>query len=319
MTSEERDAASRRKLILDCDPGHDDAIAILLAGGHPAIRLLGITTVAGNADADKTAVNALKVCEVAGMHDIPVYAGASGPLVRERLPASAVHGESGMDGPDLPAPRKRLADGHAVDFIISALRESEGDVTLVAVGPLTNIALALRKAPDIAGRLQEIVVMGGAFFGNKTPAAEFNIYNDPEAAKVVFECGAPLTMIGLELTHQAVATPQWLAEVARLPGAVPGFVTDLYRFVTESYKKVYGMDGAPIHDACCVAYCIDPDMITTKRCNVVIETRGEFTSGMTVIDRGGVTGRAPNVNVADKLNGGRFWPMLLETMASYDH
>ncbi|MBD2846851.1 nucleoside hydrolase [Paenibacillus sp. IB182496] len=308
----------RRKIILDCDPGHDDAVAILLAAGHPSLEMLGITTVAGNADADKTARNALQVCEVAGLPEtLPVCAGASGPLVRPRLPASKVHGSSGMDGPVLAQPRRALAPEHAVDFIIRMLRESAGDVTLVPVGPLTNIALALRKAPDIAARIEEIVVMGGAYFGNKTPAAEFNLYNDPEAARIVFESGAKLTMVGLELTHQAVATPAFLAEVAALEGAVPRFVSELYAFVTQTYKAVYGMDGAPVHDACCVAYCIDPELFTTRHLNVVIETRGEYTAGMTVIDRGGVTGRPPNVDVAERLRQERFWPLLLETFARY--
>ncbi len=307
----------RRKIIIDCDPGHDDAIAILLAAANPNVDLIGITTVAGNAEIEKTTLNALKVCEMAGLWELPVARGAGQPLVRKRETAADIHGDTGMDGPSLPDPKKKIVNDHAVDFIIRKLMESEGDITLVPVGPLTNIAMAMRKEPEILPKIREIVIMGGGTFGNRTPAAEFNIYVDAEAAKVVFESGVPLTMFGLDLTHQALATAEIQEKIQEIGNRVSGFVVELLQFFMHTYKEVFGFDGAPIHDACCVAYCIDPTVFTSRKLRVDIETRGEFSYGMTMVDMLGVTGKEPNVNVALKLDPDRFWALMMDTLANY--
>lgn len=312
-----RGSMGSRKIILDCDPGHDDAIAILLAAAHPKIELVAITAVAGNAEIEKTSINALKVCEIAGLTHIPVARGAGKPLVRARETAPDIHGDTGMDGPLLPQPTKALSDEHAVDLIIRKLLSSEGDITLVPVGPLTNIALAMLKEPNILPKIQEIVIMGGATFGNKTPAAEFNIYVDAEAAKVVFESGVPITMMGLDLTHQAMATPDIVNRIAQVQNPVSHFVVELLRFFSDTYHDVFGFVGAPIHDACCIAYLIDPTLIETKKLRVDIETKGEFTYGMTVIDLYGVTGKETNVNVSMKLDQEKFWDLLIFALGLY--
>jgi purine nucleosidase len=307
----------KRRIIVDCDPGHDDAIAILLAAVHPKIDLVAITTVAGNAEVEKTSVNALKVCEIAGLHNTPVARGAGKPLVRARETAPDIHGDSGMDGPQLSQPRKELSNEHAVDLIIRELLSSNGDITLVPVGPLTNIALAMLKEPKILPKIQEIVLMGGATFGNKTPAAEFNIYVDAEAAKIVFESGVPITMMGLDLTHQAMATSEVVGRIAEVGNPVSDFVVDLLKFFSDTYFEVFGFPGAPVHDACCIAYCIDPSLFTTKNLHVDIETKGEFTYGMTVVDIYGVTGKEANVNVALKLEQEKFWNLLINALGRY--
>ncbi|REK77514.1 nucleoside hydrolase [Paenibacillus paeoniae] len=309
--------AEVKKIIIDCDPGHDDAIAILLAGADPRVDLIGITTVAGNAEVDKTTVNALKVCEIAGLMDTPVAKGASLPLVRKRETAADIHGDSGMDGPLLPMPTKAIADEHAVDFIIRELLASDGDITLVPTGPLTNIAMAMRKEPAIIPKIREIVLMGGGTLGNWTPAAEFNIFVDAEAAKVVFESGVPLTMFGLDLTHKAQATPEIQERIKRINHSVSDFVVELLQFFMQTYKEVFGFEGAPIHDACCVAYCIDPSIFTYRKLHVDIETKGEYSYGMTVIDMLGVTGKEPNVNVALDLDQDKFWELMIETLTKY--
>ncbi|WP_189013119.1 nucleoside hydrolase [Paenibacillus marchantiophytorum] len=307
----------KRKIIIDCDPGHDDAIAILLAGANPYVELVAITTVAGNAEVEKTTVNALKVCELAGITHIPVAKGAGQPLLRVRQTAADIHGDSGMDGPTLPHPQKSEEQEHAVDLLIRKLMESDGDITLVPVAPLTNIALAMRKEPAILGKIQEIVIMGGGTFGNTTPAAEFNIYVDAEAAKIVFESGVPITMMGLDLTHQAIVTDEIHQRILDVDNNVSHFVHELLGFFAHTYKEVFGFAGAPIHDACCVAYCIDPTAFGTKKLRVDIETKGEHTYGMTVVDLLGVTGREPNVNVAFTLDQDKFWDMLIQTLKNY--
>lgn len=310
-------SSDRRKIIIDCDPGHDDAIAILLAAASPKVELIGITTVAGNAEVDKTTVNALKVCEIAGLHDVPVAKGAGQPLVRQRETAPDIHGDSGMDGPMLPEPTKTIVEEHAVDFIIRELLQSDGDITLVPTGPLTNIAMALRKEPAIAPKIREIVLMGGGTFGNWTPAAEFNIFVDAEAAKVVFESGVPIAMFGLDLTHQALATPEVQKRIKEIGNPVSDFVEELLQFFMQTYKEVFGFDGAPIHDACCVAYCIDPSVFTCRKLHVDIETKGEFTYGMTVVDTLGTTGKEPNAHVALELDIDKFWNLMINALTFY--
>ncbi len=309
--------SDKRKIILDCDPGHDDAVAILLAAIHPRIELIGITTVAGNAEIEKTTVNALKVCEIAGIPDVPVAQGAAQPLVRKRETAADIHGDSGMDGPSLPDPRKTVISEHAVDFIIRELLAGGGDITLVPTGPLTNIALAMRKEPAILPKIKEIVIMGGGTFGNWTPAAEFNIFVDAEAAKVVFESGVPITMFGLDLTHKALVTPEIRDRLQQIGNPVTDFVAELMQFFMYTYKEVFGMQGAPIHDACCVMYCMDPTVFECRKLRVDIETKGEFSYGMTVVDMLGVTGREPNVNVALNLDTERFWDLMVDTLKKY--
>ena len=305
---------SKRKIILDCDPGHDDAIAILLAAGNPNIELVGITTVSGNAEIDKVTQNALKVCEVANLKNIPVVKGSGQPLVRARENAPAIHGESGMDGPVLPDPTIKAQDEHAVHFIIRKLLESDGDITLVPVGPLTNIAMAMRLEPKILPKIKEIVLMGGGSFGNWTPAAEFNIYADAEAAKVVFESGVPITMMGLDLTHQALATPEVTEKIGNINNQASEFVKELLTYFRKTYFEVFGFEHPPVHDACSVAYVIDPSVIETKKLHVEIETNSKLTYGMTVIDYLGVTGKEPNVNVSIKLDHEKFWNMVADSL-----
>lgn len=305
---------AKRKIILDCDPGHDDAIAILLAAGNPNVELVGITTVAGNAEVEKTTKNALQVCEIAGIANVPVFKGSGQPLIRKRETAPSIHGDSGMDGPVLPEPKKTAEHGHAVDFIIQKLMESDGDITLVPVGPLTNIAMAMRREPAILSKIQEIVLMGGGTFGNWTPAAEFNIFVDAEAAKVVFDSGVPITVMGLDLTHQALATREVCSRIAQIENRAGKFVSELLEFFRETYLDVFGFEHPPVHDVCSVAYCIDPTVVETKRVRVDVETKGEFTYGMTAVDLLGVTGREPNVNFAMKLDHTKFWDMVIEAL-----
>lgn len=307
----------KRKVILDCDPGHDDAIAILLAAGNPNIELVGITIVAGNAEIEKTTTNALQVCEIARNYDVPVLQGAGEPLIRKRETAPSIHGDSGMDGPVLPAPTRTVGEEHAVDFIIRELMESDGDITLVPTGPLTNIAMAMRREPAILSKIQEIVIMGGGTFGNWTPAAEFNIYVDAEAAKVVFESGVPITMMGLDLTHQALATDEVCARIDEIDNPAGKFVSELLVFFRKTYLEFFGFEHPPVHDVCCVAYCIDPSVVETKKLRVDIETKGELTYGMTLVDVHGVTGLEPNVNVAMKLDHTKFWDMVVEALERY--
>lgn len=273
------------KIILDCDPGHDDAIAILLASGNPNIELLGITTVAGNQTIDKVTRNALSVCAVAGVKTV-VARGASVPLVTEQIVAEDIHGDSGLDGPVLMDPVFELDPRHAVDFIIDTVMDHQPKtVNLVPVGPLTNIALAMRKEPRIIERVKSVILMGGSFTrGNVTPGAEFNIYVDPEAAEAVFSADWPVTMVGLDLTHQALASKQLQDRVQAIGGRISEFVLDVWEFVASTYKENYEFDYPPIHDACCVAALIDPTVLTTAKAAVRVERHGEWTKGTTVVN-----------------------------------
>jgi purine nucleosidase len=303
-----------RKIILDCDPGHDDAMAILLAHGNPEIELLAITTVAGNQTVDKTSLNARRVCTVAGIRDVPVASGCDRPLTRELKTAAYIHGESGLDGPAFGEPTVPLDERHAVDLLIELLMSSNGDITLVPTAPLTNIAMALRKEPRIVHKVQEIVLMGGAYTrGNTTPAAEFNIAVDPEAAAIVFAAGWPLTMVGLDLTHQALATPAVLQRIAALGTPVAKIAVELMEFFRETYRRQAGFDSPPVHDPCAVARVIDPQVMQCVDGFVAIETRGEFTAGMTVTDFSGRLGR-PNVQVATQLDVDAFWNLMVDAI-----
>jgi inosine-uridine nucleoside N-ribohydrolase len=301
-----------QKIILDCDPGHDDAIALLLALASPAeIELVGVTTVAGNQTLEKTTANAIRVLDHIGRDEIPVAAGAPRPLVREQYVAANVHGETGLDGPELPPPQRAPAAEHAVDWMAAALRQ--GNVTLVATGPLTNVALLLARYPDVP--LERIVLMGGAIGeGNVTPAAEFNIWVDPEAAARVFESGHELTMVGLDVTHRALMRP---AHAGRLAASGPAgrLVADMYAFYSRFHHERYGWDGAPIHDACAVAHLIDPSLIETCYCGVRIDT-GSSSRGRTNADRWGRCGWKPNCHVAVDIDSERFLELLIERISS---
>ncbi len=307
-----------QRILLDCDPGHDDAIAILLAARSPALQLEAITTVAGNQTLEKTTRNALRVCTVAGIRNVPIAAGVDRPLVRDQHIAANIHGASGLDGPSLPEPDIALAPIHGVDLIIEKLLASNGDLTIVPTGPLTNVAAALRREPRIIPKIQQIVLMGGAVgLGNTTPAAEFNIFADPEAAHIVFSCGRPITMIGLDVTHQAQATSEIRARIRALGSPVARLVDDLLGFFGETYLKVYGFPAPPVHDPCAVAWVIDPTLIQSRPMNVTIELRGEWTTGRTVCDRFGQTGKPANAEVGLGLDAPRFWDVVLEALASY--
>ena len=307
-----------QRILLDCDPGHDDAIAILLAAHAPGIQLEAITTVAGNQTLEKTTRNALKVCSVAGIRDVPIAAGMDRPLVRPLRVAADIHGASGLDGPSLPEPDVTPAPIHGVDLLIERLLASDGDLTIVATGPLTNVAAALRREPRIAPKIQQIVLMGGAMgLGNVTPAAEFNIYVDPEAAHVVFTCGRPITMIGLDVTHQAQATSEVRSRIRALGSPVAHLVDDLLGFFAKTYHQVFGFPAPPVHDPCAVALVIDPTLIRSQPMSVDVELSGEWTAGRTVCDMYGVTGKPANVHVGLELDVPRFWNLLIEALATY--
>ncbi len=309
-----------RKIIIDTDPGQDDAVAILLALASPELQVLGLTIVAGNVPLALTAQNARKICELVGRDDVPIYAGCDAPIARALVTAEYVHGKSGLDGVDLPAPRMPLQPGHAVDFIVETLRrEPPGSVTLVPIGPLTNIATAFRRAPDIVGRVAEIVLMGGAYFevGNVTPAAEFNIYVDPEAAAIVFASGAPLVVMPLDVTHKALTSRAWV-EGMRATGPVGEAIASWTDFFERYDREKYGSLGAPLHDPCTIAWLLRPDLFHGRRINVEIETEGRFTTGMTVADWWGVSGRAPNALFIRDLDTEGFFALLTERLSRLD-
>ena len=307
-----------RKIILDCDPGHDDAVAILLAAGNPEIELLGVTTVGGNQTLQKVTYNARQVMTVAGITDVPLHAGATRPLVHEVEVAGDIHGETGMEihGFELPEPQIEVADGHAVNYIIDTIMSEEpGTVTLVPTGPLTNIALAARLEPRIVERVREVVLMGGGYHtGNWSATAEFNIKVDPEAAHVVFNEPWPVVMVGLDLTHQALATRDVENRFRELGTDVGDFVVGLFGFFRESYKEAQGFDDPPVHDPCTVAYLIDPSIVQTKKMPIDVELRGELTVGMTVADLRAPAPADCHTSAAVKLDHGRFWDLVVDAV-----
>lgn len=307
-----------QKVILDCDPGHDDAMAILLAGAAPELELLAITTVAGNQTLEKTTLNARRVASAAGLR-VPIAAGADRPLVRPQRVAGNIHGESGLDGPTFSGePDVPLDPRHAVDLIIELVMAAPGEIVLIPVGPLTNIALAMRRAPAIVERIGHIAIMGGAWgLGNQTPSAEFNILVDPDAARIVFESGAPITLIPLELTHQAKAMPDVIARFDAIGTPLGDLSAELLRFFASTYKAIHGFEGPPLHDPCAVAWVIDPTIIETKPVHVDVETHGEFTYGRTAIDIHGVTGQPVNAEVGMRLDVARYWDRMVDAVASY--
>jgi purine nucleosidase/pyrimidine-specific ribonucleoside hydrolase len=293
-------------ILLDCDPGHDDAIALLLALGSDELELRGVTTVAGNQTLEKTTANAIRVLELAGRAEIPVAAGAGRPLVREPRVAADVHGETGLDGPDLPPPQADPSPQHAVDYLAERI---EG-ATLVATGPLTNVALLLARYPE--AKPERIVLMGGAIAeGNVTPAAEFNIWADPEAAQRVFTSGLDVTMVGLDVTHKALVNPDQL----RGAGRIGDVVAELLEFYGGFHRSVYGWDGSPIHDAVAVAHVVDPPLLELERLNVRIDTESELCRGRTVVDVWRRTGLEPTANVAVGIDSERFVDLLQQRLA----
>jgi inosine-uridine nucleoside N-ribohydrolase len=300
-------------VLIDCDPGHDDAIALLLALASPEVEVLGITTVAGNQTLEKTTANALKILEFVGRTEIPVAAGAPRPLVREPYVASYVHGESGMDGPELPAPNTKPVAQHAVDFLAERI---EAGVVLIPTGPLTNIGLLLARYPDVADRIERIVLMGGAIAeGNVTPAAEFNIWADPEAAARVFTSGIDVTMVGLDVTHKALFRP---ADSERLAatGRVGKLVAELFAFYQQFHSEQYGWDGSPVHDAVAVAHVIRGDLVQTADRGVVVDCGGELSRGRTYVDLWGRAHWEPNAHVAVDIDAQGFVDFLVERLAS---
>lgn len=303
------------KIILDCDPGHDDAIAMLLAYGNPNIELLAVTTVVGNQTLDKVSHNALAIAEMVQIRGIPFAKGADRPLVREIEIAPSIHGDSGLDGPTLPIPTQSFDSRHAVQLIIDLIMQHPPKtITLVPTGGLTNIALAARLEPKIIERVKEVVLMGGGYHtGNWSAVAEFNIKIDPEAAHIVFNAGWKVTMVGLDLTHQALATPDIVEKIAAIQTPVAKFVVELLEFFGKMYKQAQGFDAPPVHDPCAVAYVIDPTIMTTTQVPIQIELTGTHTLGMTVADFR-YPPKACNTQVAVKLDRERFWTLVIEAI-----
>ncbi|HLT58349.1 MAG: nucleoside hydrolase [Limnochordales bacterium] len=308
---------SRIPVIIDCDPGHDDAIALLMALASPKLDLRAVTVVAGNQTLEKTLDNALKVLSFVGAQ-VEVAAGAAAPLTRPLIIAPEVHGDSGLDGPVLPPPTLQPSRRSAVEVIIDVTRSSEEKITLIPTGPLTNVASAFLLAPDIKDKIERITLMGGAAYtGNWTPSAEFNILVDPEAAHIVFSSGVPITMVGLDVTHKAQVYRRDVEALKAMGRRVARMVAELLDFFGQFHHR-FGFEGSPLHDPLAVAAVIEPDIVTTRRLPVVIETKGEYTTGRTVVDFYGVTGMEPNVDVALEVDRDRFMAMLFEAMEHFD-
>jgi purine nucleosidase len=304
-----------RKIIIDTDPGQDDAVAILLAFASPELEVLGLTTVAGNAPLALTTRNALKICELAGRTQTPVHAGAAGPLLRRLMTAEEVHGPTGLDGPDLPEPAMLARGLHAVDFIVETLRaEPPGAVTLCTLGPLTNIAMAFAKAPDVVARVREIVAMGGGWSegGNVTPAAEFNIHVDPHAAQAVFHAGVPLTLHPLDVTHKCLTSAERVDAFRRLGTRPSVAVADLLDFFERYDVRKYGVGRGPLHDPNVIAWLIAPELYEGWDVNVEVECASELAMGQTVVDWWGVTNRPANVHFVREIDDAGFFRLLVE-------
>jgi purine nucleosidase len=304
-------------IIIDTDPGQDDAVAILLALASPEFDILGVTCVAGNVPLALTEVNARKICELAGRPDVKVYSGAVRPMLRKLVTAEHVHGRTGLDGPVLPEPKMPLQAQYAVDFIIDTLMSRPaGTVTLCALGPLTNVALALVKEPKIASRIKRIVAMGGGFFegGNVTVAAEFNIYVDPQAARLVFESDIPITLIPLDCTHQALTTRARVEKFRSMKNKTGPAVAQLLDFFERFDEEKYGTDGGPLHDPCVIAWLLQPEIFKSRDVNVAVECESDLTMGMTVIDWWGVSGRKANATVCRGIDANGFFDLLTERL-----
>jgi pyrimidine-specific ribonucleoside hydrolase len=307
--------ADRIPFILDCDPGHDDALALVVGLARPELRLLAVTTVAGNAGLRETTRNALRVLTLLGRTDIPVAAGAAGPLVRSLHVADDVHGASGLEGADLPEPASAVRPEGAIELLRATLEAAPEPVSIAAVGPLTNIALLIRTHPELVDRIANIRVMGGAITeGNTTASAEFNIWQDPEAARVVFECGRPITLMTLDTTHQALFTTADVDRLEALGTHTASVFADLLRFFARFHAQRYGWDGAPIHDAVSVAHLAVPSLVRTVPYRVDVETSSDLTRGRTVVDLYAQTGRPPNVDVGREIDRGSFVELLIDAV-----
>jgi purine nucleosidase len=308
-----------RKIIIDTDPGQDDAAALMLAfGSQEELEILALCAVAGNVALDLTSKNIRKICELCGQSDIPVYEGATKPLVRKPVTAEHVHGQTGLDGPDLPEPKMQVQPLHAVDYIIETIRrEPEGTITICTLGSMTNVALALQKAPDIATRIQEVVMMGGGFSegGNITPAAEFNVFVDPHAADIVLRSGAKLTMLPLDITHQLLATRAHLDRIKAISTAPALAMVDMLEFSERFDIAKFGSDGAPLHDPSVIGYLVKPELFAGRLCNVSVETQSQLTMGMTVVDWWHVTERPKNVQFLRTVDVEGFFDLFIGRLA----
>ena len=312
------DPGRRRPVILDCDPGHDDALAIALACASPALDVLGLTTVAGNAPLELTTRNARRVLALLGREDVPVAAGADRPLIQEPWVPAHVHGASGLDGADLPEPSVPLRAERAIELQVALIRDSATPVTLVPTGPLTNIALLLRAHPDLRDRIAAISLMGGALgVGNTTASAEFNIWHDPEAAAIVFESGIPILMAGLDVTHQALVLPEDVARLEALGTRTGHVFAGLMRFFGRHHAERYGWAGPPVHDAVAVAVLVAPWLLERRSLYVAVETGDGLTRGRTVGDERGVAGRAPNAEVLVHVNRPAFIDLVVEAVSRF--
>jgi purine nucleosidase len=306
----------RRKIILDCDPGHDDALAIMLAVASPELEVLGITTTYGNVALEHTTRNALSILELIGS-GVPVFAGASRPLVRERISAEFVHGKSGLDGPELPAPGRSQEATRAAEFIIQSVLDRPHEVTLCPVGAMTNVALAMRLEPRIVPLIQEIVLMGGSTeLGNWTPAAEFNMLCDPHAARILFESGARVTMFGLNVTHEALALPAHIAAIRANGNRSSIVAAELLEFFRIAYHQRYGYDGPALHDPCVIAYLIQPELFTLEAMHVAVDTNEGPSFGRTVCDVYHVLEATPNASVAMNVNAAGYFALIAERLSN---
>ena len=310
-----------RKIIIDCDPGQDDAVALFLAIASPdELDLLGITTVAGNVPLELTQRNARQMCDIAGRHDIAVFAGCAAPMRRPLQTAEMIHGETGINGIDVIEPKTPLQSQHAVDYIIDTLLDAEDDsITLIPVGPLSNIGTAIDREPAILPKIEQIVLMGGAMRegGNRTPSAEFNILVDPDAADIVFRCGRPITQMGLDVSHQVLSTRDRVERIKALGNPVADATAAMLSFFDRYDTKKYTSKGAPLHDPCTVAYLIKPELFDGKVCNVSIETRSELTLGHTAVDFWHVTDRPLNTNWIHSVDSDGFYDLLIERLARF--
>ncbi len=308
-------------IIIDCDPGQDDAITLLLAMSAPEVLdILGITTVAGNVPLDLTTRNARLMCDIAGRDDVRVFAGCVKPLQRELVTAENVHGKTGIDGIEIVDPRTPLEETHAVDFITETLEAAESaSVTLVLMGPLTNIATAIKKNPAVISKVAEVVMMGGAMreSGNISPCAEFNIFVDPHAADIVFQSGLPITVMGLDVTHQVLSTPERRDRLRAIDNEVSRAAAAMLDFYNRFDSAKYGTSGAPLHDPCTVAYLLQPELFAGKRCNLTVETNSELTMGHTAVDFWHVTDRPKNVNWVHSVNADGFYDLLFDSLGRF--
>lgn len=309
---------ARQKIIYDCDPGHDDAVALMLAANHPDLELLGVTVVAGNQTLDNTCRNACHVLQWIGRSEIPVYAGCGRPMVREQITAGDIHGKTGLDGPVFPPLHKTAEAQHAVQFLIRTLLESDGDITVVTSGPMTNLAMAMRLEPRITERIRRIVLMGGSYTnGNVTPAAEFNIIADAEAAYICFTSGRPITMIGLDVTRKVLCYPETIQRMAKADTCASRLFVDLMKHFCKTQKEVFGWEGGPLHDPVTIAYLLEPQLITTKPMNVQIDLRSTQSYGRTNCDCFGYLGLPATADVAVDIDVEGFWDLVEAGLRRY--